>query len=237
MTDIFYKALSTALEELNISVPENTFDKFARCAELLTEYGKKVNLTAITDEADIAVKHFADSLAVLKYVDIKNSSSVIDVGTGAGFPGIPLLIARPDLSLTLIDSTNKKLQFVREACEEIKLTPKIVHIRAEDAGKSPLFREKYDLVVSRAVADLRILAEYCLPLTKIGGHFAAHKGDVNKELNESQNAIYTLSGKTQSLFKYELSGNMKRSIIVIKKLSQTSPKYPRTSTQISKFPL
>jgi len=136
-----------------------------------------------------------------------------------------------------MDSTNKKLQFVKEACEKIELKPEIIHIRAEDAGKNPLFREKYDLVVSRAVADLRVLAEYCLPLTKVGGVFAPYKGDVNRELKEAQNAISTLSGKTQDLFEYELSGYMKRSIIVIRKISQTSPKYPRTSTQISKFPL
>lgn len=234
MNEVFYKSLSLALNELELSVNEDVLGKFAQYADLLIERGKNVNLTAITDESEIAVKHFADSLALLKFADIKSCASVIDVGTGAGFPGVPLLIARPDLSVTLIDATNKKLNFVKDACETIGIKPEIVHIRAEDAGRSPSFREKYDFAVSRAVADLRILCEYCLPLVKKGGIFAPYKGNFATEHNAASNAIEKLSGKTEALFEYELSGCGKRNIIFIRKVSQTSSKHPRVSTQISK---
>lgn len=237
MNDVFYQSLSDTLCALGIAVSEETPVKFAKYADLLIEYGKNVNLTAITEKSEIAVKHFADSLVLLKYIDIKPGARIIDVGTGAGFPGVPLLIARPDLSLTLIDSTNKKLKFVREACAEIGISPEIAHIRAEDAGRDPSFREKYDIAVSRAVADLRVLAEYCLPLVKKGGFFAPYKGEAKKELEDSLNAVSELSGKVESVFEYSLDGCGKRNIIIIKKISQTSPKYPRITTQILKKPL
>lgn len=237
MNDAFYKSLSDALCGLDIAVSEETSVKFAKYADLLIERGKNVNLTAITDQSEIAVKHFADSLALLKHIDITHGARIIDVGTGAGFPGVPLLIARPDLSLMLIDSTDKKLKFVREACAEIGISPEIAHIRAEDAGRDPSFREKYDIAVSRAVADLRVLTEYCLPFVKKGGFFAPYKGEVKNELENAQNAVSELSGKVEAVFEYSLCGCGKRNIIIIKKISQTSPKYPRITTQILKKPL
>ncbi|HZK20808.1 MAG TPA: 16S rRNA (guanine(527)-N(7))-methyltransferase RsmG [Oscillospiraceae bacterium] len=237
MNDEFFSALIGALNQLETAVSDEATKKFGLYADMLIEKNKFLNLTAITNPQEVAVKHFADSLAVLSFIDIKPSAHVADVGTGAGFLGVPLLIARQDLNISLIDSTNKKLQFRKEACTHMGINPKIKHIRAEDAGKNPLYREKYDVVVSRAVADLKVLSEYCLPLVKPGGIFVSYKGEAEKELKEAKNAIAKLSGRAEATYEYELSDFGKKTLIIIRKISQTSPKYPRSSTQISKNPL
>lgn len=237
MNDEFFSALIGALNQLETTVSDEVTKTFELYADMLIEKNKFLNLTAITNSQEVAVKHFADSLAVLSFIDIKPGAHVADVGTGAGFPGVPLLIARQDLNISLIDSTNKKLQFIKEACAQLGVSPKIKHIRAEDAGKNPLYREKYDVVVSRAVADLRVLSEYCLPLVKPGGIFVSYKGEAEKELKEAKNAIAKLSGRAEATYEYELSDFGKKTLIIIRKISQTSPKYPRSSTQISKNPL
>ncbi|HZJ75747.1 MAG TPA: 16S rRNA (guanine(527)-N(7))-methyltransferase RsmG, partial [Clostridia bacterium] len=176
-------------------------------------------------------------LAVLSFIDIKKGATIADVGTGAGFPGVPLLIARRDLDVTFIDSTHKKLRFIKDACSTIGFDVNTQHIRAEDAGRSSLYRDKFDVVVSRAVADLSVLSEYCLPLVKPNGVFISYKGEAETELREALGAITKLSGKVESVFEYGLSDYGKKTLIVIRKISQTSPRYPRASTQISKKPL
>lgn len=237
MNDEFLSALTNALKQLELAVSDDVTKKFGQYADILTEKSKLFNLTAITEQSEIAVKHFADSLSVLSFVDIKEGATVADIGTGAGFPGVPLFIARGDLDITLIDSTDKKLRFIKEACDEIGLNVNTKHIRAEEAGKNPLYRDKFDFVLSRAVANLSVLSEYCLPLVKPGGAFISYKGEAETELKDALGAIAKLSGKVEAVFEYKLSDFSKKTLIVIRKISQTSPKYPRASTQISKKPL
>lgn len=221
-----------------ISLTDEAIDRFDMYARLLVEYNEKVNLTAITDPDDIVIKHFADSLALLKYVDIKKNTSLADVGTGAGFPGAALLIARNDLEVTLFDAVNKKLDFIRFALSQLGLSANIVHIRAEDAGKSTHYREAFDTVTARAVAQLRVLCEYCVPLVKVGGVFAPMKGEMSEdEIKSGFSALNNIGIKSHECFSYTIPTGDIRNIIYAEKISHTSPKYPRPMAQISKKPL
>ena len=203
---------------------------------LLTEKNKSVNLTSITDPDGIAVKHFADSISLLK-ADIPQGAKVLDLGCGAGFPGIPLLIMRPDIKLTLLDSTGKKLDFVSEALDALGLEAEVLHGRAEELGQNPDYREKYDIVVSRAVARLNTLCELALPLVKTGGTFIPMKGaSAAEEAKAAYTAIKTLGGNLEKSIDFTLTDGS-RSLLIIKKLSPTPPKYPRHGSQISKKPL
>lgn len=224
--------IKNACEQIGIKLNDNQLKQFEQYYELLTEWNEKINLTRITEPDEVALKHFADSLTLLKNVEIPKNSTIIDVGTGAGFPGIPLKIARPDISLTLLDSLNKRLGFLGEVCSELGIKAELVHSRAEDGGKDKLYREKYDFAVSRAVARLNILSEYCLPYVKVGGSFIAMKGpELTEELNEAKNALKILGGKINKVneFKLEDSG---RTIVVINKIKQTPKSYPRHSSKI-----
>lgn len=224
-------------EGLGLKLTEEMIEKFDRFAELLVETNKVMNLTAIKDPDEIAVKHFADSLSVFTAADIPEGASVIDIGTGAGFPGIPMLIFRPDLKLTMVDSTGKKLNFVRQTLEELNLSAEVIHTRAEELGQGAK-RESYDFAVSRAVAALNVLSEYCIPFVKPGGEFIAMKGaKAAEELAAAKTAIKTLGGAFSKEFSLNLSDSAERSLIIIKKISQTPTKYPRSSAQISKKPL
>lgn len=224
-------------EGLGLKLTEEMIEKFDRFAELLVETNKVMNLTAIKDPDEIAVKHFADSLSVFTAADIPEGASVIDIGTGAGFPGIPMLIFRPDLKLTMVDSTGKKLNFVRQTLEELNLSAEVIHTRAEELGQGAK-RESYDFAVSRAVAALNVLSEYCIPFVKPGGEFIAMKGaKAAEELAAAKTAIKTLGGAFSKEFSLNLSDSAERSLIIIKKISQTPTKYPRPSAQISKKPL
>ncbi|MGN0547049.1 MAG: 16S rRNA (guanine(527)-N(7))-methyltransferase RsmG [Acutalibacteraceae bacterium] len=225
-------------EKLGISVSSEQLDRFEKLAELLVEQNKTMNLTAITDPDGIAVKHFADSISVLSAVEFEKSSKVLDVGTGAGFPGIPLLIMRPDLDITLLDSTAKKLRYVADTVDSLGLNANVLHSRAEEAAQKPEYRESFDIVCSRAVAALNILCEYCLPFVKKGGIFAAMKGaKAQEEIELAKNAIKTLGGEIISQKSFTLSDGAERTIIIIKKTSHNLPKYPRPSAQIAKKPL
>ncbi len=229
--------IKNACEQIGIKLNDNQLEQFEQYYELLTEWNEKINLTRITEPDEVALKHFADSLTLLEYVEIPKNSTIIDVGTGAGFPGIPLKIARPDINLTLLDSLNKRLGFLGEVCSELGIEAKLVHSRAEDGGKDKLYREKYDFAVSRAVARLNILSEYCLPYVKVGGSFIAMKGpELTEELNEAKNALMILGGKINKVneFKLEDSG---RTIVVINKIKQTPKSYPRHSSKIKSKPL
>lgn len=205
---------------------------------MLVETNKSLNLTAITEPDEIVSKHFVDSLSVLRELDIPTGSSLIDVGTGAGFPGVVLLIARPDLKITLLDSTKKRLIFVESVVDALGLSAKIVHMRAEEAGQNPTFRGKYDFVTARAVANMKVLSEYCLPFLKIGGVFAAMKGaNAANELEEAKAALAILGGQAIKAKEFTITRCGGRSILCVKKKSQTPPKYPRVSAQIAKKPL
>ncbi len=225
-------------EKLGISLTDGQIKLFEKLAELLVEQNKTMNLTAITDPDGIAVKHFADSISALSAHEFASGAKVLDVGTGAGFPSIPLLIARPDLEMTMIDSTAKKLRYVASTVETLGLTAEVLHTRAEEAGQSKEYREKFDIVCSRAVAALNVLCEYCLPFVKVGGVFLAMKAaKAQEEITDAKNAIKTLGGKIVAEKSFTLSDGGERTIVVIKKISQVPPKYPRVSAQIAKKPL
>lgn len=224
--------------ENNISISDTQKQKFETYAKLLSEWNEKINLTAITEDTEVAVKHFIDSITLLKYADIKENASVIDIGTGAGFPGIPLKIMRDDINLTLLDSLNKRLVFLDEVCNTIEIKTQTVHSRAEEGGQNPKFREKYDVAVSRAVANLPALCEYCMPYVKVGGVFISMKGsDGENELENAKNAIAILGGKTESCKTLTLPDGSTRTIITIKKIQPIPQKYPRRSVKINKQPL
>ncbi len=226
------------LEERNITISEHVAERLDCFAALLTEQNKLMNLTALLTPEDLAAKHFADSLTLLPYLPQREGLRLLDVGTGGGFPGIPLALARPDLQLTLLDSTRKKLDFLQKAAWELGLAPEIVHARAEEAGRQAELRETFDCVVSRAVAPLPLLCEYCLPFAQLGGLFLAMKGaNAGEELRAAGQAIRTLGGEVTQEIRFSLGEYGERSIICIKKTSQTSTAYPRPSAQIAKKPL
>ena len=225
-------------ERLGVSLTDEQLSRFEKLSDLLVEQNKTMNLTAITDPDGIAVKHFADSISVLTAAEMPQGAKVLDVGTGAGFPGIPLLIMRPDLDLTMIDSTAKKLKYVENTVNELGLTATTLHTRAEEAGQSKEYREKFDIVCSRAVAALNVLCEYCLPFVKQNGLFIAMKGaKAQEEIDGAKSAIKLLGGKIIAEKSFSLSDGGERTLVVIKKISQIPPKYPRPSAQIAKKPL
>lgn len=222
------------IKDYKITLTENQYEQFQKYFELLVEWNEKMNLTAITDESGVALKHFADSLSLLNFVDIPQNSTLADVGTGAGFPGVVLKIARPDIKLTLIDSLNKRLVFLNEVCSQLSIDAELIHSRAEDGARDEKLRENFDFAVSRAVARMNVLSEYCLPYVKVGGAFCAMKGaQANEEFKESLNAINTLGGKLENKYFFELPENGgERAIAVVRKVRNTPQKYPRQSGKI-----
>lgn len=226
--------LQNYIKDYKITLTENQYEQFQKYFELLAEWNEKMNLTAITDESGVALKHFADSLSLLNFVDIPQNSSLADVGTGAGFPGVVLKIARPDIKLTLIDSLNKRLVFLGEVCAQLGIEAELIHSRAEDGARNEKLRESFDFAVSRAVARMNVLSEYCLPYVKVGGAFCAMKGaQANEEFKESLNAINTLGGKLEKKYFFELPENGgERAIAVVRKVKNTPQKYPRQSGKI-----
>lgn len=203
--------------------------EFKRYMELLLEWNEKINLTAITEPEEIEKKHFMDCLTCLDSGYIKDGCTVVDVGTGAGFPGLPVKIGNPSVKLTLMDSLNKRINFLKAVCADLGIDAKCVHIRAEDAGKSNLYRETFDISVSRAVARLALLSEYCLPLVKKGGYMLAMKGkDIEEELEEAKPLIKALGGKVKEVQLHTIEGtDITHSIVVIEKVANTGAKYPR----------
>ena len=223
---------------LGVKIDDLAADRFDKYAQMLVETNKTLNLTAITEPDEIVSKHFVDCLSVFNFVDFPKGAKVIDVGTGAGFPGVVLLIARPDLNITLLDSTKKRLGFVEAVVSELGLTAEIVHMRAEEAGKADKYREHYDIALARAVANMQTLSEYCLPFVKTGGIFAAMKGaKAAQELEAAQGAVRKLGGEIIKSEEFTLPLCGERTILKVKKISQTPSKYPRPSAQISKKPL
>lgn len=224
------------LRDLRPDVSDKQAEQFDIYADTLVQWNEKMNLTGITEPDEIVIKHFVDCLMLLDYCDIPQDASVIDVGTGAGFPGIPLLIARSDIKLTLMDSLHKRLTFLDEVLRQMGLSAETVHARAEELGNDKAYREGFDFATARAVAPLNILCEYCLPFVKVGGCFAALKGS-NDEITDADNAISELGGEIVSNTAYKLPNNDGRSIVIIKKISQTPTRYPRRSKKIQNSPL
>ena len=220
-----------------LGLPTESAPALARYGELLLEKNQVMNLTAITDPADVAALHFLDSAALLTLADFRGKS-VIDVGTGAGFPGLPLRIVEPSIRLTLLDAQNKRVEFLREVCADLGLSDvACVHARAEEFTAD--HRETFDFVTSRAVAHLRVLAELCLPLVRVGGTFLAMKSvDSGAELEEARRAIELLGGGVEKTLDYQIPGTeVLHRVIFIKKFEKTEKKYPRTFAKIKKHPL
>ena len=235
-TDRFLKSL----EKLNIHLNEKQVYQFIKYYEMLIETNKVMNLTAITDFDEVIDKHFVDSLALIQAIDLNKELKVIDIGTGAGFPGIPLKIAFPELDILLLDSLNKRIHFLNQVISELGLENiQTIHGRAEDFGKNPLYREKFDLCVSRAVANLSTLSEYCVPFVQVDGYFISYKsGKVQEELDASRHAVDILGGKVEKCLNYALADtDMERSLVVIHKLKPTKKAYPRKAGKPSKEPL
>lgn len=223
-------------EGFGLNLTEEMYRKFDAYAELLVRWNEKINLTAITDAAGITEKHFLDSIAVFKSDIIPLNSSVIDVGTGAGFPGIPMKIYRNDLKVTLLDSLNKRIKFLSDVSNTLSLDLNCIHSRAEDGAKKAELREMFDVATARAVATLPVLCEYCLPYVKLGGKFIALKGP-NEEAKNSFTAYRTLGAEIEDVREYELPCGDKRQIIIYNKIKETPSKYPRKPSQIDKNPL
>lgn len=229
--------LKSGAAEYGAELDDSMVRLFFEYKRLLLEWNEKMNLTAITDDKDIILKHFVDSLSILPY--IKEAKKIVDVGTGAGFPGIPLKIALPGLDAVLMDSLEKRIKFLETVIDELGLKgTEAVHIRAEDAGRFDSFREAFDAAVARAVAAMPVLLEYCLPLVKTGGIFIAMKGSSEDEVAASKKALDILGGEIQEVRNFVLPGSdIKRSVIIVRKVRQTPTKYPRKAGKPSKEPL
>lgn len=222
-------------KKYGLELTENVYDKLKIYSDFLIEYNNYVNLTAITDPTDILYKHFIDSILLVKYGGISGKISLIDVGTGAGFPSVPLKIFMPEIKITLLDSLNKRIEFLKKLCDKLEIEAEFIHGRAEDFSKMTKYREKFDISCARAVANLSTLSEFCLPFVSVGGSFIAMKGP-SEDLSDASGAIEILGGIVSRETNYVLE-NENRRIIQIKKISHTPTKYPRNSSQIKKKPL
>lgn len=233
-----WNLLKAETQKIGISLTQSQVEKFEQYAVMLRQWNEKMNLTAITDPKEIVVKHFLDSLWLLHYLPIQQQCKMIDVGTGAGFPGVPLAITVPGLQPTLMDSLQKRLHFLQELCGVLKLPASFVHQRAEDGGQKNEFREKFDVATARAVAALPVLCEYCMPFVKKKGMFVAWKGpDGPNELEKSKTAIQKLGGEVHRVFTYTLCDGSSRSLIIIQKVKECPRQYPRNAAKIKKEPL
>lgn len=231
--------LKTGAAQLGIELTEKQLQRFEIYADFLLQYNQKINLTTVTDEFEIIEKHFLDSLTVLQLVSLRSGMWVIDIGTGAGFPGVPLLILEPGLQLVLLDSLGKRLEFLRQLLEKLDLTATMLHARAEDGAHLALHRERYDLALARAVAPLPVLLEYCLPYVRSGGRFLALKGpSLTEELSDAQNALQLLGGRAERdcCLQLPFSGQDRR-LLLVKKIRQTPTKYPRQAGTPKENPL
>lgn len=229
-----------SLNKLSFTLSDQQIEQFMKYYELLIERNKVMNLTAITDFEEVINKHFIDSLSLIKVYNTAENISVIDMGTGAGFPGIPLKIAFPSWNITLLDSLNKRVNFLNDVIHALGLQNiNAIHGRAEDFGKDIKYREQFDLCVSRAVAKLSTLSEYCMPYVKANGYFIPYKsGNIDAELEESRKAIHVLGGKLEKVEKFNLPDtDMERTLILIRKVSNTPKVYPRSAGKPSKEPI
>lgn len=235
-----YNLLEKKMRGIHIELDDRQIQQFHRFYELLVEWNKVMNLTSITEYEEIVDKHFVDSLSIVENFNLDSVSKIIDVGTGAGFPGIPLKIAFPDIEMVLLDSLNKRIRFLNHVIEELGLKDiYTIHGRAEDYARQKEYREQFDLCVSRAVANLATLSEYCLPYVKRGGMFISYKsGNIDEEILESEKAVQVLGGRIEDVIKFQLpETNIGRSFVKIVKVKNTSGKYPRKSGTPAKEPI
>ena len=235
-----YQIVEQKLGELGIKQDQNQLERFHKFYQLLIEWNKVMNLTGITEYEDVVEKHFVDSLSIIKAIDLTRIHTVIDVGTGAGFPGIPLKIAFPHLRVVLLDSLNKRIKFLDEVISQLGLTEiRTIHGRAEEYARKEEYREQFDLCVSRAVSNLSTLSEYCLPYIQVGGIFVPYKsGEIDDEVEQSKKAVRILGGNIKDVMKFELPGtDIHRSFVLIHKEQHTQKKYPRKAGIPAKEPL
>ncbi|MFR8813698.1 MAG: 16S rRNA (guanine(527)-N(7))-methyltransferase RsmG [Lachnospiraceae bacterium] len=228
------------LQQLHIALSEKQMEQFLQYYELLVEKNKVMNLTAITEFDDVVEKHFLDSVSLTKQLDLHQPLKVLDLGTGAGFPGIPLKIVFPELEITLMDSLNKRVLFLQDVISSLQLENiEAVHGRAEEAAKNKKYRESFDLCVSRAVANISTLSEYCLPFVKVGGSFISYKSStIEDELKDGKKGIAILGGKVKDVYKFTLpDSELQRSFVIIEKEKKTPKAYPRKAGTPSKEPL
>lgn len=236
----YAKMLETGARELGIELSPTQIDQFLRYKQLLLQWNEKMNLTAIEEEVEIITKHFLDSITCLNANYFQNNCKMIDIGTGAGFPGIPIKTVRPDINVTLLDSLNKRIHFLNEVIQALNFSnTEAIHGRAEDLAKNKLYRENFDIAISRAVANLSVLAEYCLPFVKNGGFFISMKGpNVEEELKQARNAINILGGEIINLNLIKIPfTEITHSLVIIKKVRQCPTKYPRKAGKPAKEPL
>lgn len=236
----YFNILNKASNNEGLEYNEKKHGQFMRYKELIKEWNEKVNLTAIKEDEEIVKKHFIDSMKVFKFDKLKDAKSVIDIGTGGGFPGIPMKIMKPEINIVLLDSLNKRIKFLNEVIKELNLEGiKAIHGRAEDFAQEVQYRGKFDVAVSRAVANLTVLSEFCIPYVKVGGYFVAMKGPaVEEEIKQSKNAIRMLGGRVEHIEKVQIEdSDLNHNLVIISKISETNKKYPRKAGMVTKSPL
>lgn len=232
------ESFKKGLEDLKLNLTDQQIQQFLRYYEILIETNKVMNLTAITEFDEVIEKHFLDSLSLIRVYDLNRELHILDLGTGAGFPGIPLKIAFPEIEIVLADSLNKRIKFLNEVVQELQLKRvETVHGRAEELARNKKYREQFDLCTSRAVANLSSLSEYCIPFVKEGSNFISYKsGEVEEEVNQAKHAISVLGGKIADVYKFDLQ-DQKRSFVIIEKKKKTPSVYPRKAGTPTKEPL
>lgn len=236
----YFDIMNTACINENISFDENKYNQFMQYKNMVQEWNEKVNLTAIIEDEEIIRKHFIDCIKIFKFSPLKEATNVIDVGTGAGFPGIPMKIMKENMNVVLLDSLNKRINFLNEVISTLKLKNiETIHGRAEDYARENKHRQFYDVAVSRAVANLTVLSELSIPYVKVGGFFVAMKGpSVDEEIKESKDAIELLGGKLEDIIKINIeNSDLNHNLVVIKKIKDTPKSYPRKAGIVSKKPL
>ncbi|MEG0051058.1 MAG: 16S rRNA (guanine(527)-N(7))-methyltransferase RsmG [Terrisporobacter sp.] len=236
----YFNMLKEACQNEGLNFDENMYNNFIKYKELIKEWNQKVNLTAITEDEEIIKKHFIDSVKVFKCPYVKDAKSIIDIGTGGGFPGIPMKIVKSDNSILLLDSLNKRINFLNEVIEQLKLNDiDTIHGRAEDFAQDKKYRQSFDVAVSRAVANLTVLLELCLPYVKVGGYFVALKGpSIDEEIKSATVALRVLGGVIEEIIEVDIEGSdLKHNLLVVKKVKDTPSKYPRKAGMVTKNPI
>ncbi|MGL4850244.1 MAG: 16S rRNA (guanine(527)-N(7))-methyltransferase RsmG [Clostridium sp.] len=236
----FYNIMKTAAEEVSMDFNEDKYEKFIKYMRLVQEWNQKINLTAITEDNEFITKHFIDCIKAFKSSELKNAKTIIDVGTGAGFPGLPIAIMNEDVEVTLLDSLNKRVNFLNLVVKELGLKNVVtIHSRAEDGARQKGLRENFDVATSRAVANMAVLSEFCLPYVRVGGFFVALKGPaIEEELAGSKNAIGTLGGRLARIDETVVEGtDLNHNIVVVEKVKECPKTYPRKAGNVTKKPI